>query len=41
MPRVRFQTTAGELAARFALALRGDPAQVVDGVGTLAGAGPM
>ena len=40
MPRVRFQTTAGELAARFALALRGDPAQVVDGVGTLAGAGP-
>lgn len=40
MPRARFQTTAGELAARFDLALRGDPAQAIDGVGTLAGAGP-
>ncbi len=40
MPRARFQTTAGELAGRFDLALRGDPAQAIDGVGTLAGAGP-
>ena len=40
MRHARFQTTAGALAARFELALRGDPAQVIDGVGTLAGAGP-
>ena len=40
MRHARFQTTAGALAARFELALRGDPAQVIDGVGTLAGARP-
>ncbi|MCW5580741.1 MAG: UDP-3-O-(3-hydroxymyristoyl)glucosamine N-acyltransferase [Luteimonas sp.] len=39
MPRTRFATTAGELAARFELDLRGDPAQPIDGVGTLASAG--
>lgn len=31
---------AGELARRFGLALRGDPGREIDGVGTLAGAGP-
>jgi UDP-3-O-[3-hydroxymyristoyl] glucosamine N-acyltransferase len=33
-------TTLGEIAARFGLALRGDAAAPIDGVGTLAGAGP-
>jgi len=32
--------TIGAIAARFELVLRGDPALTVDGVGTLAGAGP-
>ncbi|MFN7553172.1 MAG: UDP-3-O-(3-hydroxymyristoyl)glucosamine N-acyltransferase [Pseudomonadota bacterium] len=32
--------TLGDLAARFGLGLRGDPAARIDGVGTLAGAGP-
>lgn len=40
MPRHGFQITAGELAERFALSLRGDPARRIDGVGTLAAAGP-
>ncbi|MCA0394222.1 MAG: UDP-3-O-(3-hydroxymyristoyl)glucosamine N-acyltransferase [Proteobacteria bacterium] len=41
MPRVPFQITAGELAGRFGLELRGgDPALAIEGVGTLSGAGP-
>ena len=34
------ELTVGAIAARFDLALRGDPGLPVDGVGTLAGAGP-
>jgi UDP-3-O-[3-hydroxymyristoyl] glucosamine N-acyltransferase len=34
------ELTVGAIAARFDLALRGDPDSRVDGVGTLAGAGP-
>jgi UDP-3-O-[3-hydroxymyristoyl] glucosamine N-acyltransferase len=37
-PAVRL--TLGELAGRFGLALQGDPATAIEGVGTLAGAGP-
>jgi len=40
MPRPGIRITAGELAERFGLELRGDPARLVQGVGTLAGAGP-
>jgi len=40
MPRRGFQVSAGELADRFGLALRGDATRLIDGVGTLAGAGP-
>ncbi|TWT20216.1 UDP-3-O-(3-hydroxymyristoyl)glucosamine N-acyltransferase [Luteimonas marina] len=40
MPRSGFQVSAGELAERFGLALRGDATRLIDGVGTLAGAGP-
>ncbi|MDH5835716.1 UDP-3-O-(3-hydroxymyristoyl)glucosamine N-acyltransferase [Luteimonas kalidii] len=40
MPRQGVQVSAGELAERFGLVLRGDPARLIGGVGTLAGAGP-
>ncbi|TWT22122.1 UDP-3-O-(3-hydroxymyristoyl)glucosamine N-acyltransferase [Luteimonas wenzhouensis] len=40
MARRAVQFRAGDLAERFDLALRGDPGRVVEGVGTLAGAGP-
>src|SRR5690606_22633301 len=40
MPRPGITITAGELAERFGLDLRGDPSRAVRGVGTLAGAGP-
>ena len=40
MPGPGIRITAGELAERFGLELRGDPARPVQGVGTLAGAGP-
>ena len=40
MPRHGFQVSAGELAERFGLVLRGDASRLVDGVATLAGAGP-
>ena len=35
-----FKTTVSELAERFGLAFHGDGGRVIDGVGTLAGAGP-
>jgi len=35
-----FRTTVSELAERFGLAFHGEGARVIDGVGTLAGAGP-
>jgi UDP-3-O-[3-hydroxymyristoyl] glucosamine N-acyltransferase len=40
MPRHGITMNAGELAERFGLVLQGDPARPVEGVGTLAGAGP-
>jgi len=40
MTRRAAQFRAGDLAERFDLTLRGDPARIVDSVGTLAGAGP-
>ena len=40
MPRQHVQVSAGELAERFGLALRGDPGRLIGGVGTLSGAGP-
>jgi UDP-3-O-[3-hydroxymyristoyl] glucosamine N-acyltransferase len=40
MARRAVQIRAGDLAERFALALRGDPGRTIEGVGTLAGAGP-
>ncbi len=40
MPRRTVQVSAGELAERFDLTLRGDPARAIEGVATLAGAGP-
>ncbi|TYT27379.1 UDP-3-O-(3-hydroxymyristoyl)glucosamine N-acyltransferase [Luteimonas viscosa] len=40
MPRHDVQVSAGELAERFGLSLRGDATRLIDGVGTLAGAGP-
>ncbi|HRO26538.1 MAG TPA: UDP-3-O-(3-hydroxymyristoyl)glucosamine N-acyltransferase [Luteimonas sp.] len=40
MPHHGFQIRAGELASRFGLVLRGDGERLVDGVATLAGAGP-
>ena len=35
-----FKTTVSELAERFGLAFHGEGDRVIDGVGTLAGAGP-
>ncbi|MGJ4804978.1 UDP-3-O-(3-hydroxymyristoyl)glucosamine N-acyltransferase [Luteimonas sp. SDU82] len=40
MPRPGITITAGELAERFGLALQGDASKPVEGVGTLAAAGP-
>jgi len=40
MPRPGLTIAAGELAERFGLILQGDATRQVDGVGTLAGAGP-
>ena len=40
MTRRATQFRAGDLAGRFGLTLRGDPARTIEGVGTLAGAGP-
>ena len=35
------QYSVAELAERFTLEFKGDGARVIDGVGTLAGAGPV
>ena len=40
MTRRAAQFRAGDLAKRFGLTLRGDPGRTIEGVGTLAGAGP-
>src|SRR5690606_737180 len=40
MAQKGFQVSAGQLAERFGLVVHGDASRVVDGVGTLSGAGP-